>query len=579
MKKRILASLILASVTSAGAYANCIGNVYSMNAGRGHVGFLIDLQEDKKLTGVYVGKDRALKESRSLFSSSAMAYDKVNNRTYYVSVPRPETYHVEGLASDVTTEEFKSLDFHASKSFTNQLAYYDHGSNQNVIVGNIGKNVYRMAFDPSSNSLIASDQSSVFTISTSDGSTTALGDFDNGIKAGGFTSWGDFVFYNNKLLFITNNRTYELDTSTNPVSVKFPAFHFIDFVTAATLDQNNQILVAAKNQNVTGNTNSTWLWRLNPTTGEKVSVGLFPNRISAMATNTQETHNCYDSTVFPSETIVEVTGVSGDTVTEGQNATFTVNFDKELKASKEVTLALKNGTATEGADFRAAVTVKYGDDSENVTLNSTGVKVTIPPGVSSIQVVVATIDDDDDENNETFSLEAWIKDDQSDKASGTATINDNDEPKGACSTGVVLQMSAGGDGAWSYFGVDCGKSDVYFNAAGLYHSSARHTRVSWTTDYGSNSTTDYNRYNGGIRGYVGVTEVKTLKTLTVNGSSVVRDRCYHGDVRGTPLSYVYSGTITIKEDGTQQCYLRLNYDFCDGADNRVRKVATSTSCN
>ncbi len=314
------------------------------------MGFILDLQEDKKLTGAYIGKERAVKASKALFSASAIAYDKLNNRTYYVSVPRPASYHIEDLASDVTTDEFKSLDMHASKSLTNQLAYYDHDTQQNVIVDDVSKNVYRMAFDPSTNTLIAADQLGVFTINTNDGSTSLLGKFENGLKFGGFTSWGDFVFHDNKLLFITNNRTYILDTTTDPIKASLLAFHYLDFVTAATLDQNSQILIAAKNQNVTGNTNSTWLWRLNPTTGEKVSAGLFPNRISAMATNTQEAHNCYGSTVFPSETVVKVSGVSGDTVTEGEKATFTVNFDKTLKASKDVTLALKNGTANAGSD-------------------------------------------------------------------------------------------------------------------------------------------------------------------------------------------------------------------------------------
>ncbi|CZF81214.1 hypothetical protein GCE9029_02467 [Grimontia celer] len=575
MKKHTLATFILATCASSGAFAQCNGNVYAMNAGRGHVGFLIDLQEDKKLTGAYDGS-RALKESRTLFSSSAMAYDAVNNRIYYVSAPRPEAYHVQGLEDDTNSGEFPSLDFHASKLKKNQLAYYDPDTGTHSIVGDT-PDVFRMAFDPTTNTLYASDNSDIFTINTSDASTAKIGEFPSGMRSGGYSSWGDFVFYQGKLLLVTNTRTFTINTSTG--ETKLESFHFVNFVTAATLDQNGQMLVAAKNQNVTGNINSTRLWRLNPDTGEKVSVGLFPNRISALTTNTLEAYKCYDGTVFPSETVIEVTGVSGDTVTEGQNATFTVNFDKELKASKEVTLALRDGTAIAGTDYQTGVTVRFGDESTSATLTSAGVKVDIPPGVSSISVIVPTIDDDDDEEAKTFSLDAWIKDDQGDKAWGTVTINDNDEPLGACSSGVKLQMSAGGDGAWSYFGVDCDKSDVYFNAAGLYHSSARHTRLRWTTDYGSFSTTSYDRYSGGIRGYVGVTEVKTLKTLSISGSSTIKPACQHGDVRGTPLSYVYNGTITIKEDGSQQCFLQLNYDFCDGADNRVRKVATSYSCN
>ncbi|WP_028021857.1 IPT/TIG domain-containing protein [Enterovibrio calviensis] len=573
MRKRILTSLVMASCMSATAYAECYGNVYSMNAGRGHVGFMVDLQEDKKLTGVYNG-ERALQESRALFSSSAMSYDKNTNRIYYVSVSRPDKYYMEGLDNETSDDEFASLDFHASAVQKNQLAYYDPETNQHTIVAEV-PDVFRMAFNPATGVLFASDNKTVFTINTTDGSTTPIGNFSDNLRLGGFTSWGDFIFYENELLFVTNTRSFVIDT--NDASSTLKSFHYINFVTGVTLDQNGQMLVSTKNQNVTGNVNSTRLWRLNPQSGEKVLVGLFPNRISAMATNTQETYTCYDETIFPSETIVEVTGVTGDTVIEGQNLTFTVNFDKQLKASKEVTLALKDGTAINGTDFSANVTVKFDEsESTSVTLDSSGVKVTVPPGVTSIQVIVPTTDDDIDEEDKTLSLEAWIFDDQRDKESGLATIKDNDEPTGTCTNSKAISVNANKLGAWSLLKVDCDSAEVSFVAAGLSSPSARNTRLSWVTDFGNFSTTTYS--SNKIAGYVGVTEVKTLSTLSINGSSTVRDRCYHGDVRGTPLSYVYNGQITFSEDGTPQCRLTLNFDYCDGADNRVRDQVTNTQC-
>ncbi len=573
MKIKMIASLIMATSLSSAAYADCFGNVYAMNAGRGHVGFMIDVQEDKQLTGVYNG-DRALKESRALFSSSAMAYDKNTNRIYYVSTPRPDDYHVDGLDDETVAKEFSNLDFHASRVKNNQLAYFDPETNQHTIVAEV-PNVFRMAFNPATGTLFASDNRKVFTIDPVDGSTTAVGNFETNMVAGGFTNWGDFVFYDNKLLLVSNTRSFSIDTSD--ASSTLDSFHYIDFVTAATLDQNGQLLIATKNQNVTGNINSTGLWRLNPETGEKVSVGLFPSRISAMATNTQENYQCYDPTVFPSETNVEIEDVTGSTVTEGQNVRFTINLDKELKASKEVTLALKDGTAIAGTDYSRDVRVRFSaGDNVYVTLTEAGVKVTVPPGISSFRVLVSTTDNDKDEENRTVSLDAWIKDDQSDKASALATINDNDEPTGTCSNGKSITVNASKLGAWSQLSLDCTKSEVSFVAAGLSNPSARNTRLAWTTDFGNFSTTTYS--SNKIAGYVGVTEVKTLSSLTINGSSTVRDRCYHGDVRGTPLSYVYNGQITFSEDGTPQCRLTLHYDYCDGADNRVKDQFTQTQC-
>ncbi|KKD58740.1 VCBS protein [Grimontia sp. AD028] len=569
MKKHILATFVLATCASSDGFAQCYGNVYAMNAGRGHVGVLLDIQEDKKVTGAYDGS-RVVKKSRALFSSSAIAYDSNNNRIYYVSAPRPEAFYVPGLEDETQSGEFPSLDFHASKVKKNQLAYFDPETGTHTIVGET-PDVFRMAFDSATNTLFGSNNRDIFSINVDDGTPTKIAEFPIGMRSGGYSSWGDFVFYEGKLLFVTNTRTFVINTTSG--EVKLHSFHYVNFVTAATLDQNGQMLIAAKNQNVTGNVNSTWLWRLNPDTGEKVSVGLFPNRISAMATNSRETYKCYEGTVFPSETVIEVADVSGDTVTEGQNADFTINFDKEIKAVKEVTLALRNGTGVAGTDYLRDVTVKFGDDSTTATLTDTGVVVEVPPGVSSISVAVPTTDDQDDEDAKTFFLDAWINEDQSDKASGTATINDNDEPLGACSPGVNLKMRAKTKFATADLWVDCDKGSVVFNATGQVEPGD--ITLQWTTDYGFNSVTNN---HGRVTGHVGLTEVKTLQQITVYGSSG-DDRSCSGDIYGSNRFWGWSGTITINDDGTQQCYLRIANNYCDGNGGKVSEVVESYDCD
>ncbi|EOD78070.1 hypothetical protein D515_03193 [Grimontia indica] len=423
MKKSILTSLVITALFAKPIHAACLGNVYSLNAGRGDVGILVDIQENEKLTGSYNGS-RALAVSRASFSSSAMTYDSINNRIYYVSAPRPTRYFVEGLEDLVTAEELKNISFHAAASESTQLAYYDPSTKQHTVVGNV-KDTFRMAFDSSSGQIFASNNNEIFSIDPSNGTTTPIADFDVNLRSSGFTSWGDFVFYKGELLFVTNTRTFSINTSTGAATLK--AFHSIGFITSATLDQNGQMLIAAKNQNVTGNINSTFLWRLHPETGEVVKVGLIPARLSAMATNTQEDYTCYPATVFPSQRENDVDNVLGSTVEEGNTATFTVNFDKDTAAATDINLTLNNGSAVINSDFSGAVTIEFEDGSSvSANLSSSATNVSVPPGNGWLKVKVNTIEDTVFESNENFSLRAWFRDNESDAKSASSTITNDD---------------------------------------------------------------------------------------------------------------------------------------------------------
>ncbi len=163
MKYTVLASLLLSAVGAQQAYATCYGNVYSLNAGRGHVGILVDVQESDKLTNTYNG-DRALAVSRAAFSGAAMTYNSDNNRLYYVSSPRPTAYHVQGLENLVSADEFNSLDFHASQTLPNQLAYYDPSTGEHTVVGDVPA-TFRMAYDGNSG-LSMPPTTSKFSLST-----------------------------------------------------------------------------------------------------------------------------------------------------------------------------------------------------------------------------------------------------------------------------------------------------------------------------------------------------------------------------------------------------------------------------
>ncbi len=422
---------VLASVlTSAQAAANCSGNVYSMNAGRNHVGVLLDVQELDKMTGVYAtdAVNRSTYHSRSMFSGSAMSYNRITDRLYYANAIQPTDFYIDIPESDFTAEEYASLDLHSKKRKSFQLAYMDPTTGNHVAGPTVDKEIMRMAFHPDTGELFASNNSAIFKVDPETGETTDLSSFDSDLRFGGYSSWGSFVFYEGELLFVTSGRTFKIDTATGAQT--FKAFHFVDFVVAATLDQNGQMLLAAKNQNVTGNVNSNMLYRIQPSTGEKVKVGLFPSRISAMATVTSEDHTCYPKTIFPSELNPEVTGITltSASVSEGAVAYATVNFDGETTGTTAtVNLALTDGTALLNSDYRNAVSLRYSDGTTGTaTVSSTQTTITLPKGITSVRIDIPTVDDDAAENSENFTIDAWTNSDKSDLSSATIVIADDD---------------------------------------------------------------------------------------------------------------------------------------------------------
>ncbi|NGN96114.1 hypothetical protein G5S52_00145 [Grimontia sp. S25] len=430
MNKKYLSSLIVVSsmFASAASYAQCFGNVYSMNAGRGHVGALIDIKESASFSGSNYSQDaatRALIHSKALFSSSAMAYDKNTDRIYYASVPAPITYYMENAETFFTEEELKNLDFHAQRTTPSTLAYFDVATQKHVEVATTKFSIYRMAFHPETGELYASDARRLFKVAPDTGEVTEIGLFPFNTRAGGFTTWGDFEFYNNELLYVTSGRTFTVNLSNADLTLK--AFHFVDFVTSVTTDQNGQLIMAAKNQNVTGNINSNQLWRLKPETGEKVQIGLFPTRISAMATVTSEQHACYEPTVFSSD---ELTGLDGLTVNneplfEGGLATLSFSLAEEANEDTTVNLSFA-GSAEIAKDYQTAIKLASSNETVATIASDGSATFTIPAGTKDISLTIETVLDSRTEGNETLTVDAWVKSNKSDLQQGTVTITEVD---------------------------------------------------------------------------------------------------------------------------------------------------------
>ncbi|EOD78929.1 hypothetical protein D515_02436 [Grimontia indica] len=310
MKKTLLSSLVLAASTfsMSAASAECDGNLYTINAGRGDVGVLVNVHEGlaRSITRQQFHTEAvnlAEINSRALFSASAMAYDAANNRIYYASTPTPDEYYIDGVDNgEFTEQEISDLPFLHKTHKPYQLAYFDVASQTHHVVASTNFQIWRMTFDPETGALYGSDIRRLFTINTTTGEQTIIGHLDLNIRLGGYANWGDLIFKDGELLFVTNTRVFNVSTEDASATVKF--FHYIDEITAATLDQNGEILVAAMNNNVTGHQNSTNLWVLDSTTndqnfGSQSHAGLVPMRIDAMTRVTAETDTCYAPMFLP----------------------------------------------------------------------------------------------------------------------------------------------------------------------------------------------------------------------------------------------------------------------------------------
>jgi hypothetical protein len=125
--------------------------------------------------------------------------------------------------------------------------------------------------------------------------------------------------------------------------------------------------------------------------------------------------------------VIDVAGIETQdvTVTEGQDAVFTVNVTGAAVGST-VTLTLADGTAI-NADYNEAY-FQYSTDN-GATWNDVTGAISVQAGDSTLLVKTDTYDDMVDESNETFTLTGVLNSNGTDYSdSATATIIDNDVP-------------------------------------------------------------------------------------------------------------------------------------------------------
>ena len=136
-------------------------------------------------------------------------------------------------------------------------------------------------------------------------------------------------------------------------------------------------------------------------------------------------------TINNDESAPVVTSVSSAAVTEGSAVVHTVAISGIAQASRVYAIALTDGTAVT-ADYTALLS--NGMFSGGVTVS--GGNITVPAGVTSFTVTVATTDDAIVETGETYTLTVG-------GASGTGTILDNDSAPPAVDLSVNSYVEDG----------------------------------------------------------------------------------------------------------------------------------------
>ncbi len=220
-----------------------------------------------------------------------------------------------------------------------------------------------------------------------------------------------------------------------------------------------------------------------------------------------------DSIITDNDSAPKVASITGDTVSEGQSNTFTVNLTNTASTSTDITLTLASGSATKGLDFSGTtitVTINGATQTVNVADNGT-FTVSVPANTGSFTVEVATTDDTIYEAKEDYTLSGVGT---SGTITGTSYINDNDI-LGGDKVDLALQDA---DTAGTNQGTD--EQELEFTASG----AAAITQFSFgattgITVTGLNGTITWTKDpdTGNLIGNIGVTP---MIVLSLNGGNI-----------------------------------------------------------
>ena len=281
MKKSILSILMVCGAVATDVSANsCTGELYGINSGRGHLGFVFSLDEQAQSAAVH---------SKAAFSSAAIAFDSTRNRLYYVAAPRPLSYRLDVSEFNLSDDELKDLPIKGEKYKYTRLAYVDMDTKEHTVLSRSNP-MTRLAYDPNRDVIYGSKGSKFYVIYPDSGETQFVGNM-TGYGNSSDILRGDMVVKNGEVYLVSATSIFSLDLSTLELSKK--SEHGLITVTGAALDQNGELLISREVINDQGNYNITKLYKASIETGETCAMGTYPMRINDLALNTLKPVACY----------------------------------------------------------------------------------------------------------------------------------------------------------------------------------------------------------------------------------------------------------------------------------------------
>ncbi|RZQ53622.1 hemolysin [Pseudoalteromonas phenolica] len=389
--------IIFCCFLSAQVQANfCTGKLYGINAGRGEVGLIFDVNEYSGDTFIH---------SKAKFSSAALAYANDLNRLYYVSAPRAHEYKLDVSGVALNSTELKSLPISASRHKYTRIAYVDMDTKEHTTLAK-SKPMYRLAYNENTGLLVGSYFDKLYSIDPHTGATTLLGTL-SGYGQDREMWRGDLAFNQGQLYLISNSAIFTVDLETFALTKL--ASHSIPTLTGAVFNGEGALIVSRDKTNDYGSLNKTDLYQVQPYTGEACKMATLPAQLNDLAIDNTNSISCPETPLCQPLTLPEISlSAITASVNEGGTLEFEISLDRASGQDIKVDVSTTPIT-TPNNDYT------YPDQT-----------ITIAAGEVSYRIQIPTIDNTVYEGNKQFTLQVTAAEHASGSAQQTATIIEND---------------------------------------------------------------------------------------------------------------------------------------------------------